>query len=111
MARHEFRMPTLGADMDAGTLVEWNVKPGDVVKRGQVVAVVETQKGAIDIEIWQDGTVEKLLVVPGVKVPVGAVLATLIANEETVAALSTPAAAAVPQTAGRARISPAARKL
>jgi len=121
MARHEFRMPTLGADMDAGTLVEWNVKPGDVVKRGQVVAVVETQKGAIDIEIWQDGTVEKLLVEPGVKLPVGAVLATLIANEEMVAAPSTPAAAAVPQaagvlshptpTAGRARISPAARKL
>src|SRR5689334_20783384 len=41
----EFRMPSLGADMEAGTLVEWLVKPGDRVKRGEIVAVVETQKG------------------------------------------------------------------
>ena len=41
----EFRMPSLGADMEAGTLVEWTAKPGDVVRRGQVVAVVETDKG------------------------------------------------------------------
>ena len=46
----EFRMPSLGADMEAGTLVEWLVKPGDQVKRGDIVAVVETQKGAIEIE-------------------------------------------------------------
>ena len=51
----EFRMPSLGADMEAGTLVEWLVKPGDKVKRGDVVAVVETQKGAIEIEIFNDG--------------------------------------------------------
>jgi pyruvate dehydrogenase E2 component (dihydrolipoamide acetyltransferase) len=43
-------MPSLGADMEAGTLVEWLKKPGDAVKRGDVVAVVETQKGAIEIE-------------------------------------------------------------
>ena len=49
----EFRMPSLGADMEAGTLVEWLVKPGDRVKRGDIVAVVETQKGAIEIEIYQ----------------------------------------------------------
>ena len=41
----EFRMPSLGADMAAGTLVEWLVKPGDQVRRGDIVAVVETQKG------------------------------------------------------------------
>ena len=49
----EFRMPSLGADMEAGTLVEWLVKPGDRVKRGDIVAVVETQKGAIEIEIFE----------------------------------------------------------
>ncbi len=116
-------MPTLGADMEAGTLVAWNVKPGDAVKRGQVVAVVETQKGAIDVEIWQDGTVEKLVVEPGQKVPVGAVLATLIAEgeptaphapEQPAAAVAPPPAAARAQPAAvtaRAKISPAARKL
>ena len=58
----EFRMPSLGADMEAGTLVEWLVKPGDQVKRGDIVAVVETQKGAIEIEIFETGQVEQLLV-------------------------------------------------
>ena len=82
MAMHEFRMPSLGADMEAGTLVEWHIKPGDAVKRGDIVAVVETQKGAIEVEILQDGIVEKLLVRAGQKVPVGAVLATLIAEGE-----------------------------
>ena len=38
----EFRLPSLGADMDEGTLVEWQIRPGDTVTKGQVVAVVET---------------------------------------------------------------------
>ena len=59
----EFRMPSLGADMEAGTLVEWLVKPGDQVKRGDIVAVVETQKGAIEIEIFETGQVEQILVI------------------------------------------------
>lgn len=71
----EFRMPSLGADMDVGTLVEWLVKPGDRVARGQIVAVVETQKGAIDVEIFDEGEIVALLVQPVVEVPVGAVLA------------------------------------
>src|SRR5512147_1500975 len=79
---YEFRMPSLGADMDAGTLVEWMVKPGDEVKRGQVVAVVETQKGAIEVEIWENGTVDRLVVETGRKVPVGEVLALLRAPGE-----------------------------
>ena len=37
-------MPSLGADMEAGTLVEWLVKPGDKVKRGDIVAVVDTKR-------------------------------------------------------------------
>ena len=58
----EFRMPSLGADMEAGTLVEWLVKPGDRVKRGDIVAVVETQKGAIEIEIFETGRIDQILV-------------------------------------------------
>lgn len=78
----EFCMPSLGADMDAGTLVEWLVKPGDAVKRGDIVAVVETQKGAIDVEIYEDGVIERLVVEVGAEVPVGTVLATLEGHEE-----------------------------
>jgi len=68
-------MPSLGADMEAGTLVEWLVKPGDVVKRGDIVAVVETEKGAIEIEIFEAGKVDELLVALGSTVPVGTPLA------------------------------------
>src|SRR5512134_3462273 len=70
-----FAMPSLGADMEAGTLVEWLVKPGDRVTRGDVVAVVETQKGAIEIEIFEDGVVERLDARIGDRLPVGAPLA------------------------------------
>lgn len=73
----DFLMPKLGADMTAGTLVEWRVKPGDTVKRGDIVAEIETDKGAIDIEVFLNGVVEKLLVQPGANVPVGAVVATI----------------------------------
>lgn len=118
----EFRMPSLGADMEAGTLVEWMVKPGDDVKRGQVVAVVETQKGAIEVEIWDSGTVDRLVVKPGTKVPVGEVLALLRdVGEPTAAAEPTQAQPAAPvpasgtpspaASAGRRRIAPSARKL
>ncbi len=68
-------MPSLGADMEAGTLVEWLVKPGDQIKRGDVVAVVETQKGAIEIEIFETGEIEEILVDLRAKVPVGTPLA------------------------------------
>jgi pyruvate dehydrogenase E2 component (dihydrolipoamide acetyltransferase) len=70
-------MPSLGADMEAGTLVEWLKKPGDAVTRGDVMAVVETQKGAIEIEIFEAGVLDRLLVQPGEQVPVGTPLATL----------------------------------
>lgn len=70
-----FVMPSLGADMEDGKLVEWLVKPGDAVHRGDVVAVVETQKGAIEIEIFEDGIVQSLEAELGTTLPVGAALA------------------------------------
>jgi pyruvate dehydrogenase E2 component (dihydrolipoamide acetyltransferase) len=121
----EFRMPSLGADMEAGTLVEWLKRPGDRVRRGDIVAVVETQKGAIEIDIFEDGVIERWLVEPGTTVPVGTPLA-VIAGARPAAAVKvlevpaapTPPAPAVapprveaPPAAGRARASPAARRL
>ncbi|GAB3393020.1 dihydrolipoamide acetyltransferase family protein [Azotobacter armeniacus] len=120
----EFKLPSLGADMDEGTLLEWRIAPGDAVRRGQVVAVVDTAKAAVDVECWQDGTVLDLLIQPGEKVPVGTSIATLLeAGEsaetvrrpertakppETVPAPATAILVAAP--ASRPRISPAARK-
>ena len=82
----EFRMPSLGADMEAGTLVEWLKQPGDAVAKGDVIAVVETQKGAIEVEIFVYGTVERLLIAPGTLVPVGTPLAQIRVEGEAQAA-------------------------
>ena len=126
-------MPSLGADMQFGTIVDWRVKPGDAVKRGDVVALVETEKGVIEVEIFENGVIESLVVQPGQKVPVGATLATLSGDGkkvETRAAPSPVAVAAVTATpvqeekssieasvapplgqeAARLRISPLARR-
>ena len=71
-------MPALGADMDEGRLDEWRIQPGDTVNRGQIVAVVETTKAAVEIECWQEGVVDRLLVPVGETVAVGTPLATLL---------------------------------
>ncbi len=71
----DFLMPSLGADMEKGKVVEWVKKPGDRVARGDIVAVVETQKGAFEIEVFEDGVMAEILVPVGSVVPVGTVLA------------------------------------
>lgn len=70
-----FTMPSLGADMDEGTLQEWLVRPGEQVRKGEAVAVVETAKSTLEVECFETGTVEELLVEPGTTVPVGTALA------------------------------------
>ncbi len=86
----EYVMPSLGADMDEGSVIEWHVAVGDRVARGDVVARVETDKSDIDIEIWRDGEVEEILVAPGRLVPVGTPLLRLAASGEAVAAAVQP---------------------
>jgi pyruvate dehydrogenase E2 component (dihydrolipoamide acetyltransferase) len=81
------------------------VKPGDRVKRGDVVAVVETQKGAIEIEIFDAGEVDQILVEVGNKVPVGTPLARVRTEDEAKAGLAPAPPAAPAPTAP----SPAAR--
>ncbi|KWA18903.1 branched-chain alpha-keto acid dehydrogenase subunit E2 [Burkholderia territorii] len=111
----EFTLPSMGADMDEGTLLEWKVKPGDVVKKGQVVAIVDTSKAAVDVESWHEGTVDELFVNPGERIPVGTPMATLLEPGEAPPAVrhtrqpAEPVAVAGP--APRRKISPAARKL
>ncbi len=133
----DFRMPALGSDMDEGTLNEWLVKPGDSVARGQVVAVVETTKAAVEVECWQEGTVAELLVPVGQTVQVGTPLARLVTPDEHVELMppvatvaetvpSTPAVEPVPELVApappplvpeppfehrRRWVSPAARRL
>ncbi len=107
----DFKMPALGADMEAGLLAEWLVKPGDTIKSGDIVCVVETQKGAIEVEIFEDGVIEELVVQPGEEVPVGATLARLdgpAAKEE--GAAPAPAPERAPPKAPPPEPAPAAPK-
>lgn len=124
----DFLMPALGADMETGRVVQWLVAPGATVKSGDVVAVVETHKGAIDVEIFLDGVIHDLVPL-NTPLPVGAVLAR-VAQPGAALVTATPAptltptlapappaqrpiatAAAAPATASaRPRISPAARQ-
>lgn len=126
-----FRLPSLGADMDEGTLLQCKVAPGERVERGQVIAVVDTAKAAVDVECWHSGEVLQWLAEPGSRIPVGTPLAVLLEPGESreaalaqVASLGQAAQAVAPaeqpqaasalaaeqQGATRARISPAARK-
>ena len=73
----DFTMPSLGADMEEGTFIEWLVSPGDTVHRGDIIAVVETPKSAVEIECFEDGTVGDLAAQEGDVVPVGGLLARL----------------------------------
>ena len=95
----DFRMPSLGADMEAGTLVKWLKQPGDTVKRGDIVAEVDTDKGAIEIEVFEDGVLEAIVVEPGEKVPVGRTLARIRTAGPEPAPPPVPAPAGAPTTA------------
>jgi pyruvate dehydrogenase E2 component (dihydrolipoamide acetyltransferase) len=92
----EFRMPSLGADMETGTVLEWLVAPGDRVHRGDVVAVVDTDKAAIDVECFDSGVISRLLVQPGEKVSVGTPLAVIDAPVPVPAGAGAPASTEPP---------------
>lgn len=89
-------MPSLGADMEAGTLVEWLKKPGEAIARGDIVAVVETEKGAIDVEIFETGMLSRYLVEEGTTVPVGTPLALIATDGEEAAPAPVEAAKPAP---------------
>ncbi|OGQ17023.1 MAG: hypothetical protein A2138_09105 [Deltaproteobacteria bacterium RBG_16_71_12] len=119
-------MPSLGADMLRGRVVRWRVKAGDLVRRGQVIVEVETDKGLIDVECFHDGKVLALTVAEGAEVTVGAVIARLdvsgppsapapapapapAAGSAPVPAPA-PAPAPAPSASGRVTASPLARR-
>ena len=104
-------MPSLGADMDAGRVSKWLVKPGDAVRRGDIVAVVETEKSTIEVEIFDTGVIEALLVPEGDEVPVGTVLARVASTPaSTLPGAATTAPAPQPAVAPEVRWAPARRQ-
>jgi len=119
-----YRMPSLGSDMEAGTLIEWAKQPGDRLHKGDTIAVVETQKGAIEVEVFHDAVMGRPLIAVGDKVPVGTPMAELESagerrTERRSAGRAAGAHAEQPKAPrstpepipNRLRISPAARRL
>jgi pyruvate dehydrogenase E2 component (dihydrolipoyllysine-residue acetyltransferase) len=123
----EFVMPTLGSDMTEGTLIEWRKKVGDRVTKGEIIAEVDTEKSAIEVESFYTGIIQQLLVQPGETVPVGTVMAiieeegtpieltkakteTKPKKESAPSPVSGPMVPPLPEP-GRLRISPAAKQL
>jgi pyruvate dehydrogenase E2 component (dihydrolipoamide acetyltransferase) len=124
-------MPRLSDTMEAGTVIRWNVKEGDKVRSGDVVADIETDKATMEMQCFDDGTVSRLLVEPGKQVPVGTPIAVIevkgdmggakpAAAPAPVPAAAPAAPAAVPaarpvveaETSGeRLRVSPVARRM
>lgn len=112
----DFLMPKLGADMTDGKLVAWRKQPGDSVRRGDIMAEVDTDKGVIDIEAFVDGVLESLLVQPGATVPVGTPLASIRATGQApmsttppvTPATASPAATVSPAPSALGRPEPAA---
>ncbi len=118
----EILMPALSPTMEEGTLAKWLVKEGDVVKSGQILAEIETDKATMEFEAVDEGTVGKILIAEGTAgVKVNTPIAVLVEDGETVAdvpkaAAAAPAAApsavaAAPVAAVAAAPAPAAPKV
>ncbi|MGN8129658.1 dihydrolipoamide acetyltransferase family protein [Paenarthrobacter sp. 22069] len=104
----EFRMPSLGADMEHGKVVEWLVKTGDYIHKGDLVAAVDTDKTVMDIESFQEGVVAEFLVDIGDTVEVGTPIARITA---TPAELPPPARIPPPEPEAGTKVPPPVRHL
>lgn len=102
----EFLMPSLGADMTEGTVTRWLVKPGDRVRRGDIVVEIETDKANMEVEIFESGTIEKILVPEGERVAVGTPLALLAPAAVAAAELAPPPRQPAPAAAPPPREAP-----
>src|SRR6266571_5631987 len=71
----EVNMPRLSDTMQEGTIAHWYKKPGDEVKKGDVLAEIETDKATMELEAYDSGVLEQILVQEGETVPIGQAVA------------------------------------
>lgn len=94
----ELKMPALSPTMEKGTLARWLVKPGDLIRAGDLIAEVEADKATMEVEATDDGQVVELTVAEGSEnVPVGAVIARLAGEGEAAELTVAEIARAVPE--------------
>lgn len=103
-------MPQLSDTMSSGKILSWKKKEGDAVKRGDILAEVETDKANLEIECFQDGTLLKVMAPEGTDAKVGDVIAVVGQAGEAVTSNGTPAAppaqAATPAPAAAPQAAP-----
>ncbi|WP_295144213.1 dihydrolipoamide acetyltransferase family protein [Saccharopolyspora sp.] len=90
----EIQMPRLSDTMEEGVIAGWQKKVGDQIKRGEVVAEIETDKAIMELEAYDDGVLEKVLVGEGTTVPIGTPIALVGDGSGAVAEAAEPAAPA-----------------
>jgi pyruvate dehydrogenase E2 component (dihydrolipoamide acetyltransferase) len=125
----EVVMPQMGADMQEGTILRWLKREGEAVRRGEIIAEIETDKANVEIEAYESGVLRRILLPEGATVPVGQIIAVIAAPEDDISQYEAAAAVVAPRAAagapappaavveaprpeaGRIRASPAARRL
>ena len=96
-------MPALSPTMEEGTLAKWLVKEGDVVKSGQILAEIETDKATMEFEAVDEGVIGKNLIAEGsAGVKVNTPIAVLLEDGEDASAAASAPVAAVPVAAAPA---------
>ena len=128
----DITMPRLSDTMEMGTVLHWHVKEGDEVSSGDVLADIETDKATMELQSFDDGVVQNILIAAGEQVSVGTAIARLLEEDEDLT--GSPSVDAAPQTetpkpveqakaeptaevptpppsSGGARVSPVARRL
>jgi pyruvate dehydrogenase E2 component (dihydrolipoamide acetyltransferase) len=79
---YEIKMPSLGADMDKGKLLNWRIHIDDHIEKGQIIADIETQKAAVEIESFKNGIIKKIIAKEGDVIPVGQTIAEMEIEEQ-----------------------------
>jgi pyruvate dehydrogenase E2 component (dihydrolipoamide acetyltransferase) len=116
-------MPRLSDTMEEGVLSQWVKHEGDQVRKGDVLAVIETDKAAMEMEAYDEGVLSRTLVAEGASVPIGTPIARIDSGEGSAGAAAqsprsvpdhsertlAPPAASAPPAPGQPAMGPAAR--
>jgi pyruvate/2-oxoglutarate dehydrogenase complex dihydrolipoamide acyltransferase (E2) component len=84
-------MPKFGQMTEESAIVEWLKKEGDKVAKGDILFTVETDKSVMEVESFEEGTLLKIVVKPGVNVPVQSTVGFLGKPGEAIPAVAAPA--------------------
>jgi len=96
----KIEMPKLSDTMEEGVIAKWNVKEGDKVESGDIIAEVETDKATMEVEVFDAGTVLKILAGEGDAVPLGEPMAIIGEEGEDISDLLTGSESANGQETG-----------